>query len=295
MASDRYWPQKRVSPDMPNVWYGLDQETNEPVVMKMTERENASDSERNHRVKQEATVLKDLSHAAPHRIINYRNFFLNDEDQFVLVMERAACTVGDVLDQRCLSEEETKVMIRAVLEGLQIIHKNYFCHRDIKPANLMLVDRNDLNGLKIGDFGICVSENGYSGLSGVKGTRGFMAPEVGKGTYGRPVDIWSAGAVAFKALLGRVPPVIPKQKGFPFGRKSSLTFEGPPLSSEAKDFLSKLLDSDPENSFDRRYGVAASLASYARSRHLSNSLQQNQIVLRKLFRKELRVLRVGFS
>ncbi|KAJ3218685.1 hypothetical protein HDU67_004467 [Dinochytrium kinnereticum] len=244
--SDRYWPTKRVSPELKNVFYGIDQTTNEGVVMKLIERENSSDSERNYRVRQEAEMLKELSHAAPHRIINFRDFYLNDEDQFVIVMERADCSVADILDQRLLSEDETKILMRAVLEGLHVIHKHYYCHRDIKPANLMLSDRNAFESLKIADFGICVPENGYSGLSGTKGTRGFMAPEVErKGTYGMPVDLWSAGAVAYKALLGKLAPVIPKQKGF-MSRRQSMNFEGPPISEEAKDFLSKLLDSDPD-------------------------------------------------
>ncbi|KAJ3105213.1 hypothetical protein HDU97_008367 [Phlyctochytrium planicorne] len=212
--------------------------------MKLTERENSSDSERNYRVKQEAAILKELSHAAPDRIINFIEFFLNDEDQFVLVMERAQCSLQDIMDQRLLNEDDGKIVMKALLEGLNVIHKHYYCHRDIKPANLMLSDRDDLSSLKIADFGICVHENGYDGLSGIKGTRGFMAPEVqNKSSYGRSVDIWSAGAVLYKALLGKLAPVIGKPKGF-MSSKRPITFEGPNISDDAKDLLSKCLDSD---------------------------------------------------
>ncbi|KAJ3165479.1 Calcium/calmodulin-dependent protein kinase type IV, partial [Irineochytrium annulatum] len=195
--------------------------------MKMIEQDPDPDSERNYRTKQEAEILKEMSTICPERIIDFRYgdglcllsgrdlclilcraFYLNDERHYVLVMEKAQTTVADILfDTKAIMEPDARILIRGVLEGLKAMHDRMFVHRDIKPANLFLVDKGRMDSVKIGDFGICVPENGYHNLSGVKGTRGYMAPEVlGKGqSYGRSADMWSLGAVTYEILHGQLP------------------------------------------------------------------------------------------
>jgi serine/threonine-protein kinase/endoribonuclease IRE1 len=66
--------------------------------------------------------------------------------------------------------------------GLEHIHKSGLIHRDIKPENV-LIWTNSGNGqvlMKWADFGLSkpVNERGTFSMSGVKGTTGWLAPEL---------------------------------------------------------------------------------------------------------------------
>ncbi|KAI8613410.1 putative calcium/calmodulin-dependent protein kinase type II delta chain, partial [Chytriomyces sp. MP71] len=104
-----------------------------------------------------------------------------------------------------LSEFQAQVVMRAVMEALVSCHARYYVHRDVKPSNLLLFNR-DLNSIKLADFGIAAEDNGYSCVGGIKGTKGYMAPEIlKKRQYGRPADIFSAGILT-STLFNNKPP-----------------------------------------------------------------------------------------
>ena len=66
--------------------------------------------------------------------------------------------------------------------GLEYIHKSGLVHRDIKPENVLILV-NSKNGkilMKWADFGLSKSVNKRRTftMSGVKGTTGWLAPEL---------------------------------------------------------------------------------------------------------------------
>ena len=76
-------------------------------------------------------------------------------------------------------------------------------HRDIKPEN-MLLEPNGL--LRITDFGLALALRGdrFGGATSRSGTPQFAAPEQLLGERVDPrTDLYSLGAVAYFALLGR--------------------------------------------------------------------------------------------
>ncbi|KAJ3027760.1 UNVERIFIED_CONTAM: hypothetical protein HDU68_003155, partial [Siphonaria sp. JEL0065] len=198
--SDRFWPLHRVG-NLDNVWIARDNYNPEvEVFMKLTDIEyDINYAQRNDQVNLEAQTLQMLAELNPFRIVNFVAFYRNNENQYVLVTEKAMCSVADVLvDRPRLTEEETKSVIRCVLEALVTTHRKYIVHRDIKPDNIMIFG-DDLSMCKLGDFGICAEDNGYSSVGGIKGTKGYYAPEILKKLqYGRAVDIWSTGVTAFQ-------------------------------------------------------------------------------------------------
>ncbi|KAJ3224526.1 Serine/threonine-protein kinase plk1 [Chytriomyces hyalinus] len=243
---DKYWPTSRIH-GLNHIWNGKDTETGEEVVMKLADIEHDSDYHNtNDSVEFEAHALRTLTPLNPKRIINYKAFYRNQEGQYVIVMEKAVSSLEDLLQvHKRLSEQETKLVVHAILEGLVTAHKSYIVHRDIKPANLFLFG-NDLNSLKIGDWGIAAEDNGYSCVGGMKGTKGYMAPEILKKVqYGRPVDIWGTGVIAFQLLFGTMPfPEVKKR----FGKAPKLAFPyNFSVSAEAQDFIKLLLAEDPSD------------------------------------------------
>src|SRR4029079_8130380 len=76
-------------------------------------------------------------------------------------------------------------------------------HRDLKPGNIF----EDSGYVKIGDYGLSnfISNSRRSGQTESVGTFHYMAPEIGKGVYGKEIDIYALGIVLYEMLTGRTP------------------------------------------------------------------------------------------
>ena len=108
---------------------------------------------------------------------------------------------------RQLSILQIKVIIRQLLEGLYIMHRDGFTHRDLKPQNIFVFKDNPYIWVKIGDFGVTkrVPQDGTS-LRTETGTSGYVAPEVlgyhdqESSKYTNAVDLWSLGCICHRLL-----------------------------------------------------------------------------------------------
>ncbi|KAJ3288651.1 hypothetical protein HK104_008049 [Borealophlyctis nickersoniae] len=251
-----------------NVWYARDVETGDRVVIKLFDQELFPDvaGQRDAKTLAEVDVLKTLSKRYPGRVVAYKDFYANEEQQYVLVMELLECTLQDVLNERKkLPEAEAKDAIFGMLDAISCVHSEHFVHRDIKPGNLLLAHKCDLTSIKIADFGCTVGNIGYDNLNQVAGTLPYMAPEMlSKSMYGKAVDMWSAGVTAYQILVGALPF---RASGKNPGSKQQLTaikkspidYRSLPISESAKDFLRALLEMDPtkrmtvEQALDHRW------------------------------------------
>jgi len=88
--------------------------------------------------------------------------------------------------------------------GLGAAHAAGLLHRDLKPANILLADDGRV---KLADFGLAtrVGAEGDAALGEVRGTPGYLAPEVicGSGPVCAAADLFALGAVLAEALTGR--------------------------------------------------------------------------------------------
>ncbi|KAL2192041.1 kinase-like protein [Thermothelomyces heterothallicus CBS 203.75] len=83
-----------------------------------------------------------------------------------------------------------KILLEAA-QGLSAIHQAGFIHLDIKPANIFIT----FDGyLKIGDFGLATTWPAAKGIEG-EGDREYMAPEILRGEYDKPADIFALGLI----------------------------------------------------------------------------------------------------
>lgn len=89
--------------------------------------------------------------------------------------------------------------MRHILKALKCCHDKYMGHYDIKLENFMYHTKA-LTNLKMIDLGL---SNGFSrGCKGIRGTLGYVAPEVIDGICGPEADVWSAGVMLFAMLTG---------------------------------------------------------------------------------------------
>merc|ERR1719191_2432046 len=83
-------------------------------------------------------------------------------------------------------------------------------HRDLKPENILLASKQNDTDIKISDFGLAKISKDYPHRlprsHSICGSDFYLAPEVVKQEeYGREIDIWSVGVVAYVLLSGSLP------------------------------------------------------------------------------------------
>ena len=90
-----------------------------------------------------------------------------------------------------------------IAAGTAYLHDHGIVHRDLKPGNIFL----DEDLVKIGDYGLSkfISVSRRSGQTESVGTFHYMAPEIGKGIYGKEIDVYALGVILCEMLMGKVP------------------------------------------------------------------------------------------
>ncbi|CAK88586.1 unnamed protein product (macronuclear) [Paramecium tetraurelia] len=149
-----------------------------------------------------------------------------------------------------LSEVKVSQIIYNLLNGVQYMHSQGVLHRDIKPENLILRQKNNLNDIVIGDFGLADIYK-YDGnyLYRRCGTPGYVAPEILRGQpYDYKVDIYSIGVLLYILLSGRRPFVGKNnQQTIKLNEMGDINYDDIECSSEAMSLMKKMLESQPEN------------------------------------------------
>lgn len=132
-------------------------------------------------------------------------------------------------------------------------------HRDLKLENLLLGERDNLDTIKIVDFGLA-KDLARDQMKTVCGSPQYVAPEVlSRGrrrkdkTYGPQVDLWSAGVILY-AMLSGCPPFYDVHEPTMFNKITAGEFdfkdeEWSDVSTQAKDLVRGLLTVDPAKRF----------------------------------------------
>lgn len=161
--------------------------------------------------------------------------------------------VDDTTSNGCLSERESARIIEQLLEAVAYLHENDIVHRDIKPENVLFESKHENSKIRLIDFGLSRTHSDHEEkMSNRVGTAYYMAPELLKGSYGREVDMWSIGVVAYILLCG-YPPFNGDSDADIAGaiRRGRYTFlvGWGDKSTNALDFIKCLLRRDPRKRY----------------------------------------------
>lgn len=199
-----------------------------------------------YRIEKELSLLKSIEH--PH-VIKYISAY-KDKSFFYIVTEY--CEGGElfkkIVDQGGMDELEACQIMAKLLSAVKFLHDRNICHRDLKPENILFKRHND-DTIKLIDFGLSKQLEEGEIMKKKLGTPYYLAPEVLEESYGKEVDLWSLGVVAYVLLWG-YPPFYGQDAKELFINIYNVNYDFADedwdfISDEAKDFVSKLLVKDP--------------------------------------------------
>lgn len=196
------------------------------------------------RVATERDIMMKLH--SPYMVNFYYSFM--PKNNLYLVMEYIPG--GDIYsllqNMGSLDEDNARVYVVQVVKALQFLRQNNIIHCDLKPDNILI----DSNGyLRLTDFGLSFDGQNGRQLSNLVGTPDYMAPEIIlMQKHNFSCDYWSLGVMIYEMLYG-APPFHGQTEEETFQKILSAEYDLGILddvSDECKDFITKLLISDPQ-------------------------------------------------
>ncbi|XP_011003085.1 PREDICTED: calcium-dependent protein kinase 29-like isoform X2 [Populus euphratica] len=201
-------------------------------------------------VRREILILQHLT--GQPNIVEFKGAY-EDKQNLHLIME--LCSGGELFDRiiakGSYSESEAATIIRQIMNVVHACHFMGVMHRDLKPENFLLASKDPNAPIKATDFGLSVFIEEGKVYNDLVGSAYYIAPEVLKRSYGKEIDVWSAGIILY-ILLSGVPPFWAEAEkdineailngNLDFQRKP-----WPQISPSAKDLIEKMLTRDPKS------------------------------------------------
>jgi len=152
------------------------------------------------------------------------------------------------------TEAQCARLVKQMLCSVRYIHSKGIIHRDLKLENFLFSSTDTDSELKMIDFGLSKHFKFGEMQHEAVGTPYTVAPEVIRGCYDERCDVWAIGVITFLLLSGDPPfggcggpePLMQVRENILRGQ-----FEFEPedvwdnVSRQAKDFIKKLLVTDP--------------------------------------------------
>lgn len=233
------------------------------VAIKSLHDSVAADPEYAIRMLREAQAMAALSGTSAVRVHEFRTsqrgkLYLvmellqgRDFDQYLYELE----TRGERVSPRFLLDA-----FEPIVDTLEAAHERGIIHRDLKPSNIFLVEEGgEHRGVRLLDFGLCKLKSASYALTQngmIAGSPSYIAPEVWRGDPGaldHRLDVYSLGAIAYRALTGRVPFDAPslfeKFELVMKAERPSLHAYRPDLSEYVDDWVKQALAVDANERF----------------------------------------------
>ena len=203
-------------------------------------------------LEREVALLQEVDHPSIMKMVEA----YEDDDYVHIITERYTGgelfdkIIDNMTDQGCVPEDESARIIKSLLEAVEYLHEKDIVHRDIKPENILLESDEEGAAVRLIDFGLSRKHRrGEAPMRNTVGTAYYASPETIKGRYNRACDMWSVGVVAY-ILLSGIPPFngVTDADIYAAIRKGRFNFQSAAwdnVSNDAKDFILRLLRSDP--------------------------------------------------
>lgn len=200
-------------------------------------------------MRREIQIMQHLS--GQPNIVEFKGAY-EDKQSVHLVME--LCAGGELFDRIIAkghyTERAAATICRAIVNVVHACHFMGVMHRDLKPENFLLASRDENAPLKATDFGLSVFIQEGKVYRDIVGSAYYVAPEVLRRSYGKEIDIWSAGVILYILLSGVPPFWAETEKGiFDAILQGEIDFESQPwpsISPSAKDLVKRMLTKDPK-------------------------------------------------
>jgi serine/threonine protein kinase len=204
--------------------YAADSKGGERVALKVLHDKAAQDPDLVARFQREAAIAAEIKSPYVAGILGAGK---DRNGRLWIAFERLE---GEGLDERVRREQylsfgDVAPIVDDALQGLEAAHNAGVTHRDIKPANLFIEKRHltpkqaamgeSEERTRILDFGVSKmhrrngqkSEPSLTAFDATLGSFAYMAPEQVRGSarVDARADLYALGAVAFRALTGRLP------------------------------------------------------------------------------------------
>lgn len=225
-------------------------DTNRSYAVKIVPKANLVKSRARQKLQAEIKIHRSLKHK---HVCEYKHFFEDKTNCYILLELCHNQSMNELLKRRKrLTEPEVKYYLSQLLESTQYMHSANVIHRDLKLGNLFL-DKN--LRIKVGDFGLATKlSTKDEKRKTICGTPNYIAPEVIEGDkekrgHSFEVDIWSIGVICYTLLVGK-PPYESKDVKSTYQRILRNEYSFPshvPISDHARDLISRMLQTRPEN------------------------------------------------
>eukprot|EP00826_Nyctotherus_ovalis_P013408 TRINITY_DN1361_c0_g1_i3.p1 TRINITY_DN1361_c0_g1~~TRINITY_DN1361_c0_g1_i3.p1 ORF type:complete len:342 (-),score=93.50 TRINITY_DN1361_c0_g1_i3:462-1487(-) len=156
-------------------------------------------------VKQEIEIMKLLQHP---NLIRLLDVFENTDFIYIVMEIMEGGDLFGYLERRRfrLPERTAARISHSLAAGLYYLHNYGIVHRDLKPENALMLSESEDSNVKIMDFGLSKMVGPSQLCTEPFGTLSYVSPEVlQQKPYGKGVDVWSLGVLAYLMLVGSLP------------------------------------------------------------------------------------------
>jgi serine/threonine-protein kinase len=208
VVAGRYRLQRELARGgMGTVWLARDEKLGRTVAVKVMAQELAKFSEALQRFEREAMAVAGLTSA---HVVQVYDYGIQEGLPFI-VMELLE---GENLGQRLKQVPKVPLgdarrIVNEICKGLKAAHAAALIHRDLKPSNIFLARRDDVEVVKLLDFGVVKTlerkGDAEATVTGILlGTPQYMSPEQARALRDIDArsDLWSVAVIAFRMITG---------------------------------------------------------------------------------------------
>ena len=186
----------------------LDRKTGEKYAAKVSIANlNKCSDDKVTNLEREINIISRLDFPSIFKFIGFNSSNFNKKPKPTIITELASNgSLDKIIELERIScgnpnWDDTKKLINiyGIAIGMKYLHSLDILHRDLKPGNILL---DDYLFPKISDFGLSknVNEKNVQINSGFKGTCAYSAPEVFKGEYDKPGDVYAFAIIVYEIL-----------------------------------------------------------------------------------------------